>query len=487
MLKVTLPSRSPLPPADRRIAIIGGGFTGATLARLLASRASGSLSGILIFEPRATLGTGLAYDTDDPNLRLNVAAHRMRAVPGDPRAFLNWLKNTGRLDADPQAEQGGMIYARRRDFGAFMQEQMKRDLQDERIQHITRKVLFIGRENGHWRIIDSKGETHAVDIVVIATSNPPASLPLDGEAASILRDIHELGRVGPDDRVVVAGSGLTAIDMLAALRERGHRGAMTVISRSGLLPRRQPDGDFTAHGETLFGQHRSATALLRAVRRAVDQVTADGLPWQSVMDALRHQAQELWSNMPCSQRKRVKRHLLRWYDVHRHRMPPALANMVASLQDEGRLTVMAACIRTIKADDKGVTLTLMPKGAALPIAIEADHLLIATGPDHANVVGHHPYLRGLHEAGLIMPDVFGFGLACDKQSRALARDGHAVSDLYIAGPLARGTFGELTAVSEIASQVEQIARRILRPANRSSRTLLIRCMPVPQPELVALS
>src|SRR5690606_20060422 len=99
-----------------RIAIIGGGFTGATIARHLADRGFDSLQEITVFEPRQHLGAGLAYDTEDPSLRLNVAAHRMRAVPGDPGAFVRWLESSRSLAADPESISDGGIYARRRDF-----------------------------------------------------------------------------------------------------------------------------------------------------------------------------------------------------------------------------------------------------------------------------------------------------------------------------------------------------------------------------------
>lgn len=478
MLKVRLPLQSRVSIGNRQIVIVGGGFTGATLALLLARRSRGQGDAITVFEPRQTLGTGAAYDTADPDLRLNVASHRMRAVPGNPGAFHAWLKSTGRLEGDPQALQGGMVYARRRDFGAFMQAQLEPELRDGSITHLQRSVVAIGRDHGRWRITDSTGATYPADVVVIATSNPPACLPLDEGAGDIVSQSSETSRIGLDDSVVLAGCGLTAMDMLSALHRRGHRGAITMISRTGLLPRRQPDGDFTAHGESLFRDQRKAASLLRAVRRAVDRVTGDGLPWQSVMDAVRHQAPDLWLSMSVPERLRVKRHLLRWYEVHRHRMAPAMADIVQSLQAAGQLAILAGDIRAVRPQEKGVALTMVARRTSEPREILADHLLVATGPDYANVMDHHAYLRSLHEAGFIKPDPCGFGLACDAESRALAQDGHPVADLYVAGPLARGTFGELTAVPELGAQAEQIARRILTSPSQSTRTFFIRSLPV---------
>lgn len=490
MLKLTLPSRAAaLPARSRRIAIVGGGFTGASLARVLSRRAPDDRDEIIVFEPRERLGTGLAYDTSDPDLRLHVAAHRMRAIPGDPGAFLAWLKRTGRLDADPQARDGDVIYARRADFGAFMEAELAPHLENGRVRHIRRRIQAITRENGHWLLTDATGEEHAADVVVIATSHPPAApvpavqssgtaFPLTPQPGPLAVD-----HISPGDSVIIAGSGLTALDLVSLLAARGHRGHITLVSRRGLLPRRQPDGNFTPHGEALFGDPHSALELLRRVRAAVHRVTGQGLPWQSVMDALRHEAPRLWAALPVGERRRVRRHLSRWYDVHRHRMTPAMADLISTLQAEHRLTTMAGHILAVEADARGVVMTLRSQSS--PRIVRADHLMVATGPDCAHVIAHQPYLQHLQAAGFVVPDAFGFGLACDSDSRALARDGHPVTDLYIAGPLARGTFGELMAVPEIAAQTEQVARHILRPASRTSRTLFIRSLPSPVPVAVA--
>ena len=156
MLRITLPlhkAATPVPTISR-VVIIGGGFTGATIARLLALHGQYWPHEIVVFEPRAHLGGGLAYDTDDPSLRLNVAAHRMRAVPGDPQAFVRWLSNSGRLERDPVAAANGAIYARRGDFAAFMTEQTQPFLESGIVKHLRERVERIHRRHGHWQIDD---------------------------------------------------------------------------------------------------------------------------------------------------------------------------------------------------------------------------------------------------------------------------------------------------------------------------------------------
>ena len=78
------------------VAIIGGGFTGATLAAQLLSKSEGSVSVILI-EKNARLGHGVAYGTRCTEHLLNVRARNMSAYPDDPEHFFEWA----RLNHDP--------------------------------------------------------------------------------------------------------------------------------------------------------------------------------------------------------------------------------------------------------------------------------------------------------------------------------------------------------------------------------------------------
>jgi uncharacterized NAD(P)/FAD-binding protein YdhS len=87
-------------------------------------------------------------------------------------------------------------------------------------------------------------------------------------------------------------------------------------------------------------------------------------------------------------------------------------------------------------------------------------VIIATGPAHGGLLGNVPYLASLAESGLVRPDDVGLGLATDKHGRAIGPDGSVSDTLLVGGPLARGTFGELMGLPEVAQYAVELAKHI---------------------------
>jgi uncharacterized NAD(P)/FAD-binding protein YdhS len=264
-------------------------------------------------------------------------------------------------------------------------------------------------------------------------------------------------KIAANDRVLIVGTGLTMADIVASLHLRGHAGEIIAVSRRGQFPRGHAATERPMFGDFELRPARTALELLAQVRETLAAARRAETNWQSVFDALRCQAQPVWRQLPEAEKRRVLRHLRPFWDVHRHRLPPQVAATLAKRVSTGGLTIRAASIADAKLVDGKMSVSLRPRGRATAVAEDFDAIFVTTGPGPAE---GKDLIARLISAGTICADPMGQGLACNRHSQAVTKDGTAHARLLIAGPPARAYFGELMSVPEIAVQVQDIAKYV---------------------------
>lgn len=458
-----------------RIAIIGGGCTGAaTAVHLLRRLGPSTAADITIYEPRETLGTGLAYSTSEPVHRINVPAEKMSLYPDEPTSFVSWLERTDALADDPQAfAPDGQPYPRRAAFGAYVASEIGPYLSAGAVHHVRAAVTRIEQNGALWRIVTEQNGSNAdaaeADLVVLAVSHPPPAAPrtLQGVAhhPGLIADAtlpDALDGVKPDDRILIVGNGLTAADVIAALERRGHKGPLVSISRRGLRSRGHADKPQEPFGDFITHPAQRASELLHRVRDTIRQANAQGISWHAVLDALRIQGQELWRALPLAEKRRLVRLARPYWDVHRFRIAPQVEAVLDKAVAEGRLRILAASLKDAQADGDTITVTLRHRGTHALETLDFERVIVTTGPAHGGILESQPCLKSLSDAGLIGLCATGLGIACDASARAIASDGASIPGLLIAGPLARGTFGELMGLPQVTEHAVFIAQEIGR-------------------------
>ena len=463
---------------SKAVVIIGGGFTGAAIAYHLDRLAPGAAS-IVVVEPRSSLGGGLAYSTADPAHRINVPASRMSLDPDEPMQFDAWLDFTSALRDDPQARlPDGRAFPRRSAFGRYVQEKLSPALEAGRVIHKRAKVLAIDSQTNGYAVELSTGETIHCDIAVIATTHPAPTppAPLSQALADDPRFIPDanapdaLDGVRTYDRVLVVGAGLTMADIVASLDRRGHRGSITALSRRGQLPAQHPPAASPDFGDFVTAPATTTRHLVRAVRAAVVEAEAQGLPWQCVFDALRNQGRGIWAALEPGERRKLALRLRPFWDARRFRIAPQVQDVLEKRRREGTFESLAGSIRQVKPKPAAIAVDIRLRGLGQAVSRDVDAVVVATGPAHRDVLCSQPYLNRLEADGLVSLDAVGLGLATDMRGRAIGKAGQAIDTLLIGGPLARGTFGELMGLPEVTRHAVDIAREIAASIKSDDRT-----------------
>ena len=424
-----------------RVAIVGGGAAG-TLQALHLRQAG--VTDIVLIERVHEPGRGVAYSTARPEHLLNVPARRMSALADDGDHFARWFADQS--GGTPEDFAPRMVYG---DYLAGL-------LAEAGVAVVEGEAVAIA--DGAVTLAD--GRTIAADAFVLAPGNftpatprgiDPAALgdlwvddPWDGDIAAGLR---------ASDELLLVGTGLTAVDAALTLDALGFAGRIRALSRRGLAPRaheaREPG---VAALEDLPAD---CVGLLRHIR-----CRAETVGWRSAVHELRPITQAIWRGAAPAERRRFLRHLRPWWDVHRHRIAPAIGDRIDALRASGRLSFAAGRLVSAERDGDRAIVRYRPRGSERIETLLVARVVNCTGPETDIARAGEPLLTSLLDAGRIRADPLKLGIDVTAGCRAVAADGSDSPDLFVIGPVTKGAFWESVAVPDIRGQAARVAALI---------------------------
>ncbi|MBE7157205.1 MAG: FAD/NAD(P)-binding protein [Rhodospirillales bacterium] len=435
-------------PGTKIVAIIGGGVSGALTAFHL--RWNSAATRVVVIDPRPELGLGLAYST--PSLRhlLNVPAGKISALPADPGHFLAWLRE----NYDPEAS--AMTFAPRAVFGCYVRALLSQTMG---IEHLQTEVLDLQSTGNAATLTLRDGSTLHADGVVLATGNfDPAALPgIDTAAVESGAYCHNAwseatyANLPADAPVTLIGTGLTGVDVVLRLREMGHTGTITAVSRHGVFPNRHAGYTPAERSAIPAGTPATCVSYLRVLRAAI----ANDMEWRAAIDSLRSTTNDLWLALPLQEQKRFRRHLQRRWDVVRHRMAPPIADIIEGELAAGSLKIVEGHLVGVSAEPAGATISL--RTADGQSALRARRVINCTGPSMNYRRVGSPLIASLFAQGLAVPGPLGGGLSSTRFGALIDARGAASSVLFNLGPGRLGTLLESIAIPEIREQAVEIA------------------------------
>ena len=452
----TVPTAPEVPAHQRSdVAIVGGGASGTlTAIHLMASRAHDLT--VTVHDASGELGMGVAYGTTDRRHLLNVRSRHMSAFPDIPSDLVEWARRTGR-QPDAQA------FLPRRDYAVYLRETLDR-LRDDRLTFRAERVVDVVPGAGGLELHSHRGRvTHAAGVVLAYGNLRPEPLALDGTPLPDTRwhladpwDMARLSALAPDAVVVLAGTGLTAVDTAITLLDEAPRRRVVMVSRHGLLPASHIEQNSTAWLSPVPAGDVTADQLATLLREQIAAAGRQGVDWRAVVDGLRAPTQGLWQRLGLEERRRFLASYAREWEVRRHRMAPDVAARLDRYRDEGRLVVLEGGLEGVIDHGPRCEVAL----PALPDTLFADAVVNCTGPMTDVSRSTDPLLRALVARGLVTPDPLRLGVSCTPQGEVLDVSGQVVPGLFVVGPPRKGTLYETTAVPEIRAQAAALAQRL---------------------------
>jgi uncharacterized NAD(P)/FAD-binding protein YdhS len=460
------------------LAIVGGGFSGTVLAAKLLRRPPSDATDIVLIERGPSVGRGVAYAAREFPYLLNVPAARLSADSEDALQFLHFARRR-------MPEADGEDFLPRALYGDYLQDLLSRA---ERAAPAHVRLLRIAGEvrgvvpgdGGDCAFMAEFADRPpmAADRVILALGNPPPTL-LPWAAA--IRD-HAAYRHDPWDlpktlsaehSVLIVGNGLTMADAASFLSQDPGRAPMLhTISRHGVVP--LPQTEFRASavrgdGEALLACADSLRKVLAMSRELAHEVEARGGDWREVVTFIRHLAPALWRRLPDAEKRRFLRHLQVHWGSHRHRLPPQLAERLASLRRSGRLRVNAGRIQAVNPAGRQLRVSWLPRGRDSEnvenvggggAVLTVDMIVNATGPDYALERSADPLLASLRAAGLVCADPLNLGVRTARFGACVDARGRSSENLYYLGPMLRADHWEATAAAELRNHAEQLAAHL---------------------------
>jgi uncharacterized NAD(P)/FAD-binding protein YdhS len=442
----------------QRVAVIGGGAAGTLVAvHLMRSAAEVERAiEISLIHSGPEIGPGIAYGTDDPLHLLNIPASRMGAISGRPDHFQEWLRGRGQ-------EVGAGEFVPRSLFGSYLRALLSdteeacggfADLRRLRGEVVGLKAPVADAES--LRLDLGDGRSLEADDVVLALG------PLEGaDPVPVPEELCEAGvyiarpwvpgaiDIARGDRdVLMIGTGLTAADMILSLTSQGDGPRIRAVSRHGLLPRRHRDDLTRIEPFPVPLDEGRLEPVLAAVIERLDSVARDGGDWRDVLDSLRLSTPKIWRALLPEEKRRFYSSLERFWQVHRFRMAPAIADRLDELLGEGSVRIDARTIVAVEAGPRGARVSLEAAGAGGIETVDVDRVINCTGPGARIEAQASTLLRDLLDQGSARVDELGIGLDVAANGALIDSAGRPSERIRVVGALRKGVEWESLGVGE---------------------------------------
>lgn len=438
-----------------KIGIIGGGFCGTALAAVLRRLSAGPIE-VVLCDKSGSFGAGPAYSTPFDYHLLNVRAQDMSAFEDKPAHFTDWVTaNPDRLSYFDQHKPLGEQFAPRKLYYDYLQWLIKDLCSDHALFKITfesAEVIDVeARERGALLVFSDQRRI-PVDKVILAMGNHlPASFPFpladDIQRIANPWDYQAVNDIPKDAPVLIIGTGLSMIDAVLTLHHQQHKGAIYAVSRHGLLPLPHADNR-PAHPLDAVTGEQSLRVLTAYLRRVSESHSQEGGDWRSIINSVRTRIPDIWQKMSLVDKKRFLRHMVSYWNIHRHRVHTTIMDLLTQMSEQGQLVVMSGRVQSVQSGLANIQLRHGRGVKQVPVK----WVINCMGPTQTFSADTSPLVKALLRRDMVSLDALQLGLNISPL---------AAETMYALGAPTKGATWEIGAVPELRRQIFALARHLL--------------------------
>jgi uncharacterized NAD(P)/FAD-binding protein YdhS len=455
----------------KKIAVIGAGFSGTMLSVQLIKKAVAPLEIFLINEAD-NFNKGFAYNTYSDKHLLNVIASKMSAFPDSPDDFLNWV-----ISKEPYKDKDKALIANsflsRKLYGEYLENIFSESkiIASEKklkINTIKQKVndLKLNVMQKPCLLLDNN-EVLEVDNCVIATGNQMPGNPSIKNSNFFSSsnyfqnpwDESAVKNLRNDLPIMILGNGLTMVDTVLGLLEKGFKGRIFSLSPNGfnIFPHRFNHFNYEKIAEELNFE-QSLYDLVKLINKHIKILKKFGLSAEPVIDSLRPFTQRIWQSLSEEDKKVFLKRLRHLWGVARHRIPLETYEKIQDLKNVGALSILSGKVTDINEYENFIEVEFFDKKEKYSKCIVVSRVINCTGPETNIISLENNFLKKCLEHNLLFQDCLKLGIRTNVDNfKILKPVGGYHNNLFTIGSSLKGELWESTAVNEIRVQAESLA------------------------------
>ena len=439
---------------------------------------------IIVINSGNPFGRGIAFSPYSRQHLLNVPAGKMSAFPDQPDHFVNWVLHHNYFTGLTDKALIAGSYLPRAFYGDYL-EDVWREAMATKSQLVEVEVVseyadkIEQREDGYF-IFFKNSHVHC-HFVVLATGNSVPAYPIPNATpiasakyfGSPWSALSVSAEGGFKQDVLIVGNGLTMVDTVLGLMEKGFSNTIYSISPDGfsILSHRHGGQPYLKMQDDIkqLSHPYKLLEIVSLFRKHIKLVRKLGLSAEPVVDALRPFTQEIWKALSKVEKATFLSRLRHLWGVARHRLPIHVHDVIQKLRLDNKLKVYSGIIKQISKKDDLVSVTFYDKRAKTQVSISVDRVINCTGPATDIHDSDNLFLKNLWKQGLIRMDELKLGLEINTDTfRVINREGMEVKNIYALGGLVKGMFWESTAVPELRLQAKKISTDMMNQISRKS-------------------